>query len=162
MRLAEVARGPRDPRGPAPSRGAPAKPCVAASEPVLTALPKPSADFPDKIVIDGLRDEYGPSEMPHAKIVAHLLRAVQTSTLARVFHGRTETLCSGCHHESPVGERPPSCRSCHSDRNHATEDRPALKAAYHRQCIGCHEEMKLKAVGCTDCHDETRREGSDK
>ena len=52
-----------------------------------------------------------------------------------------------------MGERPPTCRSCHSREADPVDDKPGLKAAYHRQCMGCHEQMDLK-VGCEDCHKE--------
>ena len=32
-----------------------------------------------------------------------------------------------------------ACASCHGRTADATRDKPALKEAYHRQCIGCHE-----------------------
>jgi hypothetical protein len=61
-------------------------------------------------------------------------------------------MCVGCHHHSPAGARPPPCRSCHSQAADATRDRPGLKAAYHRQCLGCHIDMGVSKQGCTDCH----------
>lgn len=120
---------------------------------LLATLPELSDDFPDKVVIDILADEYRGAELPHAKIVAKLDAAVRNSRLASRFHGQTEVLCAGCHHQSPIGTRPPPCRACHGQKADATEDKPALKAAYHRQCVGCHQEMKIKD-GCTDCHAE--------
>ena len=33
-----------------------------------------------------------------------------------------------------------------------TADKPGLTAAYHRQCIGCHQAMAIRKTGCTDCH----------
>jgi rRNA maturation endonuclease Nob1 len=30
---------------------------------------------------------------------------------------------------------------------------PGMKAAYHQQCIGCHDRMEMKKTKeCTDCH----------
>jgi hypothetical protein len=119
---------------------------------VLAVLPDISEDFPETVVIDGLADRYGESKLPHAKIVAKLDAIVRDSALAVSFHGDTDTLCSGCHHNSPVGTRPPPCRSCHAEMGAATHDQPGLKVAYHRQCIGCHTAMDLPQQGCTDCH----------
>jgi formate-dependent nitrite reductase cytochrome c552 subunit len=48
--------------------------------------------------------------------------------------------------------RPPACRSCHAAMNEATVDRPGIKVAFHRQCIGCHIAMGIAKQGCTDCH----------
>ena len=55
---------------------------------------------------------------------------------------------------SPAGERPPRCAACHGEAAAATMDKPGLKVAYHRQCIGCHIEMNIQKQGCTDCHAE--------
>jgi hypothetical protein len=122
----------------------------------LPALPAPSEAFPEKVVISSLLGEYGPSTLPHKKIVVALDAAVRRSRLATAFHGNTGVLCAGCHHRSPVGERPPPCRSCHGASAVPASDRPGLQAAYHRQCMGCHAAMGLKQ-GCTDCH--AKREG---
>lgn len=118
----------------------------------LAALPASSDDFPEKIQIKILADKYAPSDFPHRKIVAKLDSLVRGSKLAARFHGDTEALCAGCHHHSPAGTRPPPCKSCHDDTAHPTRDRPSLKVAYHRQCMGCHKQMEIKAQGCTDCH----------
>lgn len=109
-------------------------------------------DFPETVIIDRLADEYEPVEMPHRSIVVRLDAVVRDSKLATQFHNRTETLCAGCHHHSPIGERPPSCASCHGDTPGKTRDLPGLEAAYHRQCIGCHQQMRIAKQGCTDCH----------
>ncbi len=121
-------------------------------------LPDVSDDFPETITIDGLVDKYGPTEFPHQRIVENLDEAIRLSKLASRFHFSTRVLCSGCHHQSPVGTRPPPCKACHDDSADPTEDKPALKAAYHRQCIGCHQKMGLEEQGCTDCHEEVGKE----
>jgi hypothetical protein len=118
----------------------------------LDALPPPSDGFPEQLVIDVLADEYEPSKLPHAKIVAKLDAGARASSLASRFHGDTATLCAGCHHHSPVGTRPPACRSCHAETADPLGDRPGLKVAYHRQCVGCHIRMNVPQQGCADCH----------
>ena len=118
----------------------------------LDPLPNPSDDYPETLVIESLVDAYEASKLPHAKIVGKLDEIVRESTLAGRFHTDTATLCSGCHHHSPVGTRPPPCRACHSGEADATRDMPGLKVAYHRQCIGCHIAMNIQKQGCTDCH----------
>jgi hypothetical protein len=122
----------------------------------LAPLPETSDAFPDTVTIDVLNQEYRPSTLPHAAIVGKLDAAIRASTLAATFHGDTAVLCAGCHHHSPVGEKPPACRSCHSQQADPTEDRPGLQAAYHRRCIGCHEQMHLETA-CTACHEEVSR-----
>jgi hypothetical protein len=124
-------------------------------EPVeLDALPAVSELYPETVEIDVLVDSYEASKLPHAKIVTRLDAIVRESRLATRFHGDRDTLCAGCHHHSPVGSRPPPCRSCHGVEHAATVDRPDLKTAYHRQCVGCHIEMAIDEQGCTDCHAE--------
>jgi hypothetical protein len=114
-------------------------------------LPALTDDFPETVVIDLLVDRYEASTLPHAKIVNALATGTADSVLANFFHDGSATLCSGCHHHTPIGVRPPPCRSCHAATADATNDRPGLKVAYHRQCVGCHMEMKVDKVGCTDC-----------
>ncbi len=117
-----------------------------------------TGDFPESVTIDSLAEDYEPVEMPHRRIVVRLDSIVRNSKLAAHFHGQTETLCSSCHHHSPVGSRPTPCGSCHGVEPEATKDMPALEAAYHRQCIGCHQQMGLANQGCTDCHAKAGQE----
>ena len=124
----------------------------------LDVLPTVSDAFPETVVIEGLVDRYEASKLPHAKIVRKLDEYVRQSKLAGRFHSDTETLCSGCHHRSPIGTRPPPCRACHAETADPTRDRPGLKVAYHRQCMGCHIAMDLPQQGCTDCHAERAEE----
>jgi hypothetical protein len=119
----------------------------------IAPLPPPSDDFPETVVIDVLSADYMASTMPHQKIVARLDKGIRESRLASVLHGDLATSCSGCHHHSPPAERPPRCRACHGEVAQATSDRPGLKVAYHRQCIGCHQRMGIEKQGCTDCHE---------
>jgi len=134
---------------------APITPAELLGEVTMAALPRPSAaEFPETITIDVEGELYRPTELPHAKIVKTLYDQATRSKLANRFHVRTEVLCAGCHHHSPVGERPPPCQSCHGQAASATQDKPALTNAYHRQCIGCHQKMAHPAQGCTDCHEK--------
>ncbi len=120
----------------------------------IAPLPPISDDFPETVVIDVLSSEYEASTMPHRKMAIRLDEAVRKSRLASVLHGDVETGCEGCHHRSERGERPPRCRACHGEAAQARVDRPGLKVAYHRQCIGCHQRMGVEKQGCTDCHGE--------
>lgn len=52
--------------------------------------------------------------------------------------------CVSCHHYAPAGHIPP-CSDCHLKPSALGQ--PGLKGAYHRQCLGCHEEWS----GSTDC-----------
>lgn len=124
----------------------------------LDALPAVSADFPDKVSIGTLAKKYKPADFPHHKIVVALDKKVRASGLAAAFHGRTATLCAGCHHHSQPGMRPAACRSCHDKEGPDMIDKPGLFPAYHRQCIGCHQKMGVKKQGCTDCHEQAAGE----
>jgi hypothetical protein len=128
----------------------------------LSPLPASSDDeFPETVMIKTLAETYEPSEMPHRKIVARLDEIVRGSKLARTFHGQTETLCAGCHHHSPPDVRPGPCGACHSGKADPVKDRPSLKAAYHRQCMGCHQRMEIAgALACTECHAKVAKEVS--
>ena len=114
---------------------------------------------PDKLEIKVLQKEFKPAAFPHLKIVNKLLTISNNSTLARVFHGaREQTLCEGCHHNSQLHRaavKVPQCSSCHGRPfNPADLGKPGILAAYHRQCMGCHQVMKQKptALECTKCH----------
>jgi hypothetical protein len=139
--------------GPLPPKPGMKLPEVPVAAVELDALPDVSDDFPDTIKIDILADKYQPSEFPHKQIVAYLDRAARQSFLAGRFHQKTEALCAGCHHNSPPGVRPAPCKSCHDQKGVIADDKPNLFTAYHRQCLGCHIEMRLdKARDCTGCH----------
>jgi hypothetical protein len=146
--------------GPHPGDDAANRPPKAAMPVELAPLPAVSeVDFPQTVVIDTSAGDYEASKFPHAKVVARLHRAIEKSELARRFHMKTELLCTGCHHQTAMGERPPPCSSCHSKASAATEDMPGLRAAYHRQCLECHKQMGIEKQGCTDCHKEASAGG---
>jgi hypothetical protein len=127
-------------------------PAAAPDTSVVAPLPPSSDDFPETVVIDVLSSTYEPSTLPHRKMMVRLDEAVRKSRLASVLHGNVEISCEGCHHHSESTPRPPQCRACHGEAAQAGVDRPGLKVAYHRQCIGCHQRMGIDKLGCTDCH----------
>lgn len=115
---------------------------------------------PEKVTISILEKQYEPSVFPHLKIIRKLSEVSNESKMAVSFHRDMKTICRGCHHQSnteaeAVKDKPPYCRNCHSlTFDQKNINRPRLLAAYHRQCMGCHEKMKIRATGCTDCHKE--------
>jgi hypothetical protein len=116
-------------------------------------LPAPSKDFPERVTIRALARSYAPSLMPHGRIVRKLYALTGGSRLALAFHGGPDALCAGCHHHEKRGVRPAPCAACHTRAGHPTRDQPGLQAAYHRQCMGCHQKMGLrKWLGCESCH----------
>ena len=138
--------------GSLPRPGIIAAPTPWPAEARLALLPLTSDDFPEKVVIKKLAKKYKPSNLPHRRIVGRLDIIIRGSELAKRFHAKTETMCNGCHHNMPVGKRPSPCGACHGVSPHATKDRPALRTAYHRQCMGCHQQMAISKQRCTDCH----------
>ncbi len=116
--------------------------------------PFSDSNFPERLVLDSGGNRFKATRFPHGRVVEKLFRGMEKSPraiLARTFHGLPEVFCSGCHHHQPVGSRPASCRSCHGAAGEVFADRPALREAYHRQCLGCHQAMELEQ-GCEDCH----------
>jgi hypothetical protein len=114
-----------------------------------------------EVTIKSLEKEYEPSKFPHLKIIEKLVKTSNDSELGSYFHRNLQTLCEGCHHQSRAEAEveknsPPYCRNCHSisfDRQN--RNRPKLIAAYHGQCMGCHDYMKLdKARKCEECHEK--------
>jgi len=115
---------------------------------------------PDKVTIKILEKQYQPSTFPHRKIVRKLIDISNENKMATRFHKDINSICQGCHHQSPPEaeaqkRKPPYCRNCHSlTFDVQNMNRPRLLAAYHRQCLGCHERMQLKQTACRDCHEE--------
>jgi hypothetical protein len=113
-------------------------------------------DLPEEVKISVLEDKYEPAVFPHQKVVDRLMKEIRNSKIATHFHGNEDALCQGCHHHSPIGVKPPLCESCHGEPfDEAYLHKPGLKGAYHQQCIGCHEIMKIKDPrDCEICHKE--------
>lgn len=103
---------------------------------------------PEVITIDVISDQYG------ASVFSHRLHA----EMADMSGG-----CSLCHHHNPPGQIA-SCQDCHkANRKRLNLRKPDLKAAYHRQCLGCHLEWKHEN-DCIKCHalKEEKREKGEK
>jgi len=131
------------------------------------AITMNAQEIPEKVTIRILEKEYEPSTFPHRKIIGKMIEISNDSKMAASFHRDIQTICRGCHHQSnteaeAVTNKPPHCRNCHSlTFDQKNMNRPRLLAVYHRQCMGCHEKMKIKALGCTDCHKEKNRRPKD-
>jgi hypothetical protein len=127
---------------------------LAARKPVTATFA--DEDIPETVEIKSISKQYQAARMPHRKIVQTLVKNIQGNTIAGAFHRDPGTVCQGCHHNSPVAKKPPSCASCHGqpfDGRNLT--RPGLQAAYHLQCMECHGVMGLDkptATDCTGCH----------
>ena len=95
---------------------------------------------PENIIIDKVKNEqdmYKPSHFTHR---LH-------SEMSLMAGG-----CSICHHFNPPGKIV-SCSSCHEQkRNRSDLSKPDLKAAFHRQCMGCHKTWETN-LECKNCHE---------
>jgi len=64
--------------------------------------------------------------------------------------------CSVCHHFRPKDENAletTRCSACHQDSfNPDHPERIGLKAAYHKQCMECHQEQSKGPTDCKGCH----------
>ena len=133
---------------------------TAAADLLMSRIPKTETisvdQIPEKVTIKVLAKEYEEAVLPHRKIVQSLARGMKGNGLAGYFHTDPATLCQGCHHNSPVSAKPPQCGSCHGRSSEALNlTRPGLMAAYHQQCIQCHDKMGLEKPAsreCTACH----------
>jgi len=125
-------------------------------EPASVKMSFSDDDIPDTTIIGILSDKYEPVSMAHKKHIERLMTNIESSKLAGHFHRHEDVICQGCHHNSPVGEKPPRCASCHNiqfDETHLPELR--LQGAYHQQCFGCHQSMKNEQTSdCVKCHAE--------
>lgn len=103
------------------------------------AKPAEPEHVPAVVVIDELAQHYGPVLFDHA---LHESMCEFTSG------------CGACHHEQAKGETIAACAECHRLSDYGSTDaQPSLKAAYHRQCLGCHRDWS-HANGCGFCHTE--------
>ena len=61
--------------------------------------------------------------------------------------------CGECHHTLSEDEYDDagSCTECH-DPDEGDEDMPKRSDAFHRQCIGCHQDFGAGPVECAQCH----------
>lgn len=123
-----------------------------ASDEYRTVTP---SDIPETVVIGTLSATYQPSRFPHRKVLDGIARRVEDSGLANAFHQNQQTLCMGCHHNSPASLTPPACAACHAVQVEGVPAPvtgvPDLKTAYHSQCMGCHQKMEIASVPSTDC-----------
>ncbi len=113
--------------------------------------------IPTTVVIDGISEKFEGNVFNHKRHYTSLLKRIGEDKLAAAFHSGNEyALCATCHHNSPPSATPPKCVTCHSPRiDPQNPGRPALKAAYHLQCMTCHDSMQVSRpqnTSCGTCH----------
>jgi hypothetical protein len=145
-----------DPAGIAPAMSGPMPPARLLQQRKNNSETYPDADIPETVVIGLLSKDYEPVKLPHRQIVKKLTADIKDNRLAAYFHLDPGTVCQGCHHNSPVSKKPPQCGSCHGKPFQGdNKSKPGLTAAYHRQCMECHETIGLAkpdSRDCTSCH----------
>ena len=118
--------------------------CTAptAGNPCLRSCPRPRVaqreltKGPETVVLNELEAEYEPV------IFQHRLHADMSSM---------DVGCTDCHHFSDIGNIS-SCKTCHpADVAEENLKQPGLRGAYHRQCLGCHQEWSHETA-CEVCH----------
>jgi Ni/Fe-hydrogenase subunit HybB-like protein len=116
-----------------------------ADDPCLRRCSRPHARDtrsqrgPDGVILSELEDVYLPVPFDHK---GH-------ADMAEMTEG-----CVICHHHTPEGEEHPACRTCHPVLDaEADIDKPALRGAYHQQCLNCHREW-INERDCDICHRE--------
>jgi hypothetical protein len=147
------------------------KTAKALAEKLLARRPVPAPmaapdQIPETVTINQLVDQYEPVAMPHRKMVLALAQGMKDNALAQRFHTTSTTLCRGCHHYAPGSLTPPRCASCHGRTSEILNlTRPGLMAAYHQQCIDCHEYMGIEKPAsrqCTACHAQRNSKRADR
>ncbi len=127
-----------------------------------------AADMPDRVIIDSM------SEMFEAVEFDHTMHTELGEDCSACHHhttgtGTTDERCISCHATSDEVATV-ACRDCHIEAPFSSEhinqksqdaytfhiDSPGLKAAYHWNCLGCHEEMD-GPTECADCHARTAK-----
>lgn len=137
---------------------------AAAAATLLLAGPISARELPQVITLDSMTEYFEGVTFDHA------------------MHVEAAETCSTCHHHTAGEPAVPQCASCHQvprattaacqschpaqpfsaeylrerekDRGRFHVDKPGLKAAYHLNCMGCHEEVG-GPTGCEDCHQRT-------
>jgi len=139
-----------------------------ASSPAIVCQ---AGEGPDSVELNALAYLYEPVSFDHA------MHEGIASSCAVCHHHTTGTPvenpnCARCHADSK-GADVVACRDCHAEKRFEAEymkslaannmlyhvDKVGLKAAYHLNCMGCHETMGAP-TGCQDCH--PRNDAGDK
>lgn len=120
---------------------------------------------PDTVILNSQNKLYEPFKFDHAKHIK------LTKECSDCHHHTTGTMvqdanCIRCHRNSSE-TKVVSCKGCHQvdpfsaatikgkDPKLYHNDKPSIKAAMHRNCIGCHEKTQ-GPTGCMDCHQRTK------
>ncbi|HPF71624.1 MAG TPA: cytochrome c3 family protein [Candidatus Krumholzibacteria bacterium] len=119
-----------------------------AEEPCLAPCPRHGGHF---------YGQHDPGEGPDVVVIDQLASLYRPVVFAHKLHAGMATMnggCTNCHHYSEQSGQIPPCRECHApDRQEVDLRMPALKGAYHRQCINCHLDWSGEN-SCSFCHEQ--------
>lgn len=133
---------------------------------VSTGLSLATEEMPEQITIDGISRYFEAVEFDHA-MHTELGEDCSVCHHHTTGTGTADKRCLRCHADDD-GTASVGCRTCHvadpfsaerihqeaADRYQYHIDKPGLKAAYHWNCLGCHERMD-GPTDCRDCHART-------
>ncbi len=133
----------------------------------LWAVHCTAADLPDTVEIDGLAKYYYAVDFDHSMHIDivescaachhHTAGTPAVDEKCTMCHDRTEAsspvACQRCHAPDPFSAEQVYSRERESRRYHV--DKPGLKGAYHRSCLGCHISEGAP-IGCQDCHERNQ------
>lgn len=122
-----------------------------------------AVDMPDRVSLDTMAEFFEGVEFDHA-MHTELGEDCSACHHHTTGTGTTDDRCVRCHADS-ADNAVVGCRDCHVADPFSAEhinrvaldvyqyhiDKPGLKAAYHWNCLGCHEQMG-GPIDCQDCH----------
>lgn len=125
-----------------------------------------AADMPEQVSLDSMVELFESAEFDHT-MHTELGEDCSVCHHHTTGTGNADERCVSCHGNSPEVATV-ACRDCHVSDPFSAEqinqvsmeiyqfhiDRPGLKAAYHWNCLGCHEAMD-GPTDCQDCHART-------
>lgn len=132
---------------------------------LLLALPAYAMEAPESVEINILADLYQGVEFDHQMHVG-IAEDCSVCHHHTTGTGTVDPYCARCHSGS-AEQASVACQDCHlanpfsaeaiqakGEKNPFHVDVYGLKGAYHRNCMGCHQEMG-GPTGCQDCHART-------
>jgi len=112
------------------------KPCLVKCPRTESSIYHPPSEAPEVLVLDELSDRFGSVILSHR----------QHAQMSEMGAG-----CTGCHHYNTTGPVL-NCKKCHErTRKRENITVPDLVAAYHRQCMPCHQQWG-RTADCGSCH----------
>lgn len=130
----------------------------------VLAISPPLVSAADGLLIDSLSELYQGVDFDHDMHIEVLEEDCSQCHHHTVGVATKNPACVSCHRQA-VEVEDPTCGSCHAAEPFTAAEmsrtegiphinhriKPGLKAAYHLNCMGCHQQMG-GPVGCQDCH----------